>query len=82
MNAIGAAFLAVLTAHGISYATPELAIWDAHQVCANVAMGNDPKAIAMTLVKQTNLDGYHAGFFVGASIAAYCPEWMSGHGHT
>jgi hypothetical protein len=21
----------------------------------------------------TNLDGYHAGFFVGVSIAAFCP---------
>jgi len=22
----------------------------------------------------TNLDGYHAGFFVGVSIAAFCPR--------
>jgi hypothetical protein len=26
------------------------------------------------VMTQTDLDGYHAGFFVGVSIAAFCPR--------
>jgi hypothetical protein len=26
------------------------------------------------VMAQSDLDGYHAGFFVGASIAAFCPR--------
>jgi hypothetical protein len=29
--------------------------------------------------QQSNLDGFHAGYFVGASIGAYCPKYV---GHT
>jgi hypothetical protein len=25
-------------------------------------------------MQQSGLDGYHAGFFVGVSIAAFCPR--------
>ena len=30
--------------------------------------------VANDVMTQTNLDGYHAGFFVGVSIAAFCPR--------
>jgi hypothetical protein len=27
------------------------------------------------VMTNSNLDGYRAGFFIGASIAAYCPRY-------
>ena len=30
--------------------------------------------MANDVMQQSGLDGYHAGFFVGVSIAAFCPR--------
>ncbi|BCP41474.1 hypothetical protein MINTMi27_15670 [Mycobacterium intracellulare] len=68
-------FLEVLRSRNIVYISPEWAIWDAHQVCNALQQGATPTQLAQTLMQQTNLDGYHAGFFVGASIGTYCPQW-------
>lgn len=68
-------FLNVLRENGINYVSPEWAIGNAHQVCGALDTGMLPEDLAESVMRDSNLDGYHAGFFVGASIAAYCPQW-------
>lgn len=69
-------FLEALRSHDISYESPEWAIWDGHQTCLALDNGYSPTQVAEALMQQTRLDAYHAGFFVGASIGAYCPQWV------
>jgi hypothetical protein len=67
-------FLAALRSHDIAYISPEWAIWDAHEVCVNVEAGMAPEQMAQVVMQESNLDGFHAGYFVGASISFYCPR--------
>lgn len=68
-------FLAALDSHGVGYISPDWAIWDAHRVCTELTQGEQAEQVAEGIMQQTDLDGWHAGFYVGASIASYCPEW-------
>jgi hypothetical protein len=70
----GGTFLSALTAKGITFGSRPAAIAAAHEVCAELDQGQQASDVANTVMTQTNLDGYHAGFFVGASIAAMCPR--------
>ena len=67
------AFLNALKAHGVEYDTPADAITAAFEVCAELDNGTTPTQAAQAVMAGTTLDPYHAGFFVGAAIAAYCP---------
>ena len=67
-------FLGALTSKGITFGSGQAAIAAAHQVCAELDQGKQASDVANEVMTQTNLDGYHAGFFVGASIAAMCPR--------
>ncbi|OCB24632.1 hypothetical protein A5674_22330 [Mycobacterium malmoense] len=73
------AFLAALTAKGINYESPETAIRSGHLVCAQLDSGIAPQQVANDVMTNSHLDGYHAGYFVGVSIRAYCPKY-SGQG--
>ncbi len=70
-------FLAALSAKGIKFETPEKALIAAHEVCGELDSGKTPAQVASTIESNSNLDGYHAGFFVGAAIRAYCPKHTS-----
>ena len=70
-------FLGSLRSQGITYASPEAGIAAAHAVCTELDQGKTPTQVAQDVVKVTNLDGFHAGYFVGASIGAYCPKYAS-----
>jgi hypothetical protein len=67
-------FLAALKSKGINFASPQAAIIAGHQVCDELDLGRQPSDVANDVTKNSNLDGYHAGFFVGVSIAAFCPR--------
>jgi hypothetical protein len=69
-------FLNALDSHGVGYVSADWAIWDAHRVCADLGRGVSPESEAEAIMGQTDLDGWHAGFYVGASIGAYCPQWI------
>jgi hypothetical protein len=69
-------FLGALTARGISFTSGPAAIAAGHEVCSELDQGKQASDVANEAMAQTNLDGYHAGFFVGASIAAICPRHM------
>ena len=75
-----AKFLAALDSRGITYASPEVMIAAGHVACTELDRGETPGTVAQDVMNNkdvltsSNLDAYHAGFFVGASIGAYCRE--------
>ncbi len=77
-----AKFLAALDSRGITYTSPQAMIAAAHLVCAELDQGETPAQVAedamnnKDVLTNSNLDAYHAGFFVGASICAYCPKYL------
>lgn len=71
------AFLSALNAKGIHFGTPEQAFIAGHEVCDELDNGRSPSQVASAVMSNSDLDGYHAGYFVGASIRAYCPKHAS-----
>jgi Protein of unknown function (DUF732) len=69
------AFLAALTAKGIHFGSPDRAFIAGHEVCDELGNGKTATQVASTVQTNSSMDGYHAGFFVGASIRAYCPQY-------
>ncbi|QUR66583.1 DUF732 domain-containing protein [Mycobacterium spongiae] len=68
------AFLNAVQSKGINFASPQTAILAGHQVCDELDTGRPKSEIATDVSGSSNLDGYRAGYFVGVSIAAYCPR--------
>jgi hypothetical protein len=73
-DAVDDTFLAALKAKGINFASSQAAIVAGHEVCDELDIGRQPNDVASDVQKNSNLDGYHAGFFIGVSIAAFCPR--------
>lgn len=69
-------FLGALTAKGITYTSGLAAIAAGREVCSELDQGKQASDVANDAMAQTKLDAYHAGYFVGASIAAMCPRHM------
>jgi Protein of unknown function (DUF732) len=67
-------FLAALSSRGITLASGQAAIIAAHEVCDELDQGRRTSDVANDVRTESNLDAYHAGFFVGLSIAAFCPR--------
>jgi hypothetical protein len=76
-DAVDESFLSALKSKGINFASPQAAILGGHEVCDELDLGRQPSDVATDVTKNSNLDGYHAGFFVGASIGTYCPRHSS-----
>ncbi|WP_421841740.1 DUF732 domain-containing protein [Mycobacterium sp.] len=68
------AFLKAVKSKGINFASPQAAIIAGHEVCDELDLGRHKSEIANDVMSRSRLDGYHAGYFVGTSIAAYCPR--------
>jgi hypothetical protein len=73
-DAVDDTFLSALKSKGINFASSQAAIIAGHEVCDELDLGRQPSDVANDVTKNSNLDGYHAGFFVGLSIAAFCPR--------
>jgi Protein of unknown function (DUF732) len=73
-DAVDGNFLNALGTRGITFATAQSAIVAAHEVCDELDGGRASSDVANDVMGQSSLDGYHAGFFVGVSIAAFCPR--------
>jgi Protein of unknown function (DUF732) len=69
------AFLSALKGKGIHFGAPDKAFIAGHEVCDELDNGKTPAQVASTVQANSDMDGYHAGFFVGASIRAYCPHY-------
>lgn len=73
-DAVDGNFVNALNSRGITFASPQAAIIAAHEVCDELDGGRVTSDVANDVMQQSSLDGYHAGFFVGVSIAAFCPR--------
>jgi hypothetical protein len=70
-------FTAALSSKGINFASPQAAIIAGHEVCDELDLGRTQVQVATNVTKNSNLDGYHAGYFVGLAVATYCPQHAS-----
>lgn len=69
------AFLGALADNGIVINDPDSAISMAHTVCTGFDNNQPPGLLAMKLMKDNNFTAKQAGFFVGVSVSAYCPQY-------
>jgi hypothetical protein len=67
-------FMGALSSRGITFTSRQAVIAAGHEVCDELDQGKQAGDVANNVMTQTDLDGYHAGFFVGVSIAAFCPR--------
>lgn len=74
-DAVDGEFLSAMKARGIDFSSPQAALVAAHEVCDELVLGKQKPEIANEVMTNSKLDGYHAGYFVGAAIAAYCPTY-------
>jgi hypothetical protein len=69
-------FLADLKTEGITdHVSASHAIEAAHLVCQKLDGGMSPSDVASDVLNSSNMPAYHSGYFVGASINAYCPQY-------
>jgi Protein of unknown function (DUF732) len=69
-------FLAMLRSEGITdHVSPQHAIEAAHSVCQKLDEGESPTAVANDVLNNSAMPAYHCGYFVGAAIKAYCPQY-------
>jgi hypothetical protein len=76
-DAVDDVFLNAIRSKGINFATPQAAIIAGHEVCDELDLGRSKSDVASDVISGSKMDGYRAGYFVGASIAAYCPRHHS-----
>ena len=67
-------FITVITEQGIEPPSAEEAIGVAHDVCMVIDDGGDLFDAISAVYDYTELGFEDSAFFVGASIATYCPE--------
>jgi Protein of unknown function (DUF732) len=71
-------FLATLRSQGITdHISDAHAIEAGHFVCVKLDNGVSVANVANDVLFSSNMPAYHSGFFVGASIDAYCPRHKS-----
>jgi hypothetical protein len=73
-DAVDTNFLNALKSKGVTFASSQAAVQAGHQVCDELDQGRVSQDVANDVMQQSSLDGYHAGFFVGVSVAAFCPR--------
>lgn len=73
------AFVDALAKGGIVFPDHNAAISMAHKVCTGLDQSNMSGILAMKLMKETDLSMKQSGYFIGAAISAYCPQYI---GHT
>jgi len=72
------AFVAALEKRGIFFPTDDAAVAKAHNVCAGLGKGQTPASMILSLGRQ--FSARQAGYFIGASVAFYCPEHKGDNG--
>ena len=70
------AFVAALAKEGIVFPDDDTAVAIAHTVCAGFDKSNKSSVVVMKLMKDTDLSLRQSSYFVGASISAYCPQYI------
>ena len=71
-------FLSALQSEGITdHVSSSHAIEAGHIVCEKLDGGLSPSDEASDVLLSSQMPAYHAGYFVGVSIKAYCPQYQS-----
>jgi hypothetical protein len=67
-----------LKCEGITdHISPQHAIEAGHTVCKKLDSGMTPTQVANDVLNSSVMPAYHSGYFVGASITVYCPQYTS-----
>ncbi len=69
------AFIAGLSKGGITMPDNDNAIAMAHTVCTSIDTNPNVSMLAIQLTKQTDLSPRQSGYFIGLSVATYCPQY-------
>lgn len=69
------AFLAGLAKGGITMFDDDDAIAMGHSVCSSIDANPNVSMLALRLTKQTPLTPKQSGYFIGLSVASYCPQY-------
>jgi len=70
-------FIAAIANGGIAIGDRNAAIGMARTVCALLDQGTTRPLLVMKLMKDANLSARQAGYFLGVSTSAYCPQYRS-----
>jgi uncharacterized protein DUF732 len=71
------AFIAALVSQGVPVPDNNAAVQMGRNMCALLDQGTTRPLLAMKLMKDANLSARQAGFFLGLSASAYCPQYKS-----
>jgi hypothetical protein len=71
------AFIAALVGQGIPVPDGNAAVQEGRKMCGLLDQGFRRAPILMALMRDTNLSARQAGFFLGVSTSAYCPQYKS-----
>jgi Protein of unknown function (DUF732) len=71
------AFIAALAGQGIAMPDNNASIRMGRNMCALLDQGTTRPLLVMKLMKDANLSARQAGFFLGLSASAYCPQYKS-----
>lgn len=74
-DTIDDAFIANLGKGGITMPDNSDALAKARAVCTGIAANPNASVLAIQLARQTNLSVRQSAYFVGLSIATYCPQY-------
>lgn len=74
-NTADDAFIARMTAVGVTFDSPQAAVEQGHQVCQELASGRSTGQIAAEIITQTNLTATQAASFVVNATDVYCPRY-------
>lgn len=69
------AFIANLAKGGITMPDNADAVGTAHMVCSNLDTNPTAPVLAFVLARDSFLSPRQAGYFVGLSVATYCPQY-------
>lgn len=69
------AFIANLSKGGITVPDNDNAITTAHAVCNGLDTNPTAPMLAFVLARDSDLSPRQAGYFVGLSVATYCPQY-------
>lgn len=76
-NSADDAFIAQMTALGISFSSPQETVRQGHQVCRALISGKTESDVATDLRNKTNLTPTQVAYFVVDASNAYCPRLAS-----
>lgn len=71
---VDSSFLSALNSKGIDFASGQNAVIAGHEVCDELDQGRQKNDVVSEVMSSSRLDDYHAGFFVGVSVSAFCPR--------